>query len=441
MLIELKYKFRSTLLVCLCLHLCGCTIKNTIHNILNDKSFINEASFLNETDEKLQYIESAPSKFVNYIIAPEQDYKIQSNKFASFAVHNSPINTITTTSDDKASFSGDTDGNIFFNVLNINNDKLTLSSRKIIKLNFPVNFLSVSPDEKFLAVAIPQNVLILDLEKKQIVAELTNIKGKITTLAWGENNEYLAIGQIGKISIWKVIDRNNNYSFVADSISNIDALENYNEGLAPIIGIYFSDNNKIFFAAEQNGTIIVRNLFSTEQELGIWTSNEAGYVNKVETKHVHLKTRIPILGFQMNTNNSKEFITAHNNGVVLWWKFAGLLPTQILNLGNKIINHIAISNNNTIITSTNENIVYVWKNIDFQARSNSDFQVKIDPQTRGKIPAINLDKKFREINKSNALLFRSPIFDESITGIQSSPTGDFAWIIQHNGRITLIDVK
>ncbi|MDR2338244.1 MAG: hypothetical protein LBE20_06350 [Deltaproteobacteria bacterium] len=426
-------------LIIICLVTFGCTLQNTVTGLWSERSFKNSPYLIDDNDPKLQakLLNPIPTKFVSFIIPPPTNPKTNKNNFFSFAVHNSDITSIAVRKDGKGAWTADSQGQIFYSEIT---DNLKLKSSLLLINNSSINLLAISPDEKFLAIAGPSTIALFNLKEKKVVAELSQISGRITALNWSVTGNYLVVGQVGSIVVWEIFK---GATFVANETSNINSIETYKEGISPITDIYFYPNSRIYFATDQTGHLIARRLLKTENDMGLWGSSEKNMPQYINTKHVNLNTKTPIANLYFDELKD-ELITSHTNGLVIWWKIKGLIPVRLLHFEDKFVKKLEIlscpNKQNKIskhhyVTSSNDNIIRFW-NI------NSFNTAEITPTIRNKIPAgIVFDKNLQTINRESALELQSPAFDDPVENIKSVWGSQYLWIIQKNGEITIFSCE
>ena len=418
-----------------CSFLVSCSVKNAITELFVERSFSNALSFIDENTQAAQdkLLDSIPTKFVGYIGAPTYEPKVQRNRFFSFAVHEAGLTSIALTADGLGAYSADEAGNVFYNEI-VDDSSLKLQSRLIMSASSKINMLALSTDERFMAVCLADKIVLTDLRYKKIVAELSQISGRVTALSWSKGNEYLAIGQTGRIILWKIFK---NKEFIAPQASNAGSLETYKGGITPIIGVYFYQTGKIMFSADSGGYLNVKRLLRAEREMGFWGSNEKNMPLEINTKNVNVDTGEVLEDFIYDEANN-ELITALNNGSVLWWKIRGLVPIRMLDVGRHSVKNIALLSNYNektqktekyFATSTSDNVVKFW----YADGESSEETWKTSIKKLPKITKLSKTMSFMDNGKS--LYFQSDVFDEPISGISAASDSPYLWLTQKSGKI------
>ena len=424
-----------------CCSLTGCSVKNAITEFFVERSFSNSLTFIDDNTQAAQdkLLDSIPTKFVGYIGAPTYEPKVRRDRFFSFAVHEAELTSVAVTADGSGIYSADADGNVFYGkIVDVKDGApLKLQSRLIMSAESKINMLALSADERFMAVCMADKIVLADLQYKKTVAELSQISGRVTALGWSKGNEYLAIGQIGRIILWKIFE---NGKFVAPQASNAGSLETYKGGITPIIGISFYETAKIMFSADSGGHLNVRRLLSAEREMGFWGSDEKNMPLEVNTKNVNVDTGETLEDFVYD-GDSNELITALSNGSVLWWKIRGLVPIRMLDIGRHSVKNIALLshyNEKTqqaekyFATSTSDNIVKIW-------HANGEYSEKTWENSIKKLPKVTkLSRTMRFMNDKKSLYFQSDVFDEPIFEIRAANNSKYLWLTQKSGKIIVV---
>jgi len=421
-----------------CCLLFGCSVKNAITELFVERSFSDSLTFIDDNTQEAQdkLLDSIPTKFVGYIGAPVYEPKVRRDRFFSFAVHGAELTSVAVRANGSGIYSADADGNVFYSEIVAAKDgsSLKLQSRPVMSAESKINMLALSADEKFMAVCMADKIVLADLRSKKIVAELSQISGRVTALSWSENGEYLAIGQIGRIILWRILKDN---KFVASQTSNAGSLETYKGGITPIIGVAFYATAKIMFSADSGGHLNVRRLLSAEREMGFWGSNEKNMPLEVNTKNVNVDTGEALEDFVYDEDNN-ELVTALSNGSVLWWKIRGLVPIRMLDVGRHSVKNIALLSNYNekeqrteryFATSTSDNVVKLWYADGEDSEKTWENSIKKLPKV------IKLSKSMRFVDSKKSLYFQSDVFDEPIFEIRAARDSRYLWLTQKSGKI------
>ncbi len=212
----------------------------------------------------------------------EEGGVIPLSMFRTFKAHDGEINALTVTKDGKGVFSGGSDGKVLFHVIRGGRDSKILTA-PILTGPKPVLALSLSPDERLLAVSQFSLISIYDLEKKRLARSLDRVQGRVTALTWDPRGELLALGRSdGEVFIWNVAGK-----APAAGENSGEALEYYPGGSSAIVRFIFHPKGRILFAGERGGTIRVWRLLRTEREMGL--RDENADVDKEREGDVRLK--------------------------------------------------------------------------------------------------------------------------------------------------------
>ncbi len=136
---------------------------------------------------------------------------------------------------------------------------------KLMQSKRPILAIALSPSERFVAVAQFSAVIIIDLQTKQIAHTMTQVGGRILSLAWDPREELLLLGRAsGETFGWRLAGSS------AAGRDSLNALEQYgNAGGSPIVRLAFHPSGRAFVSAEQDGRISLWRLLRTEKELGL----------------------------------------------------------------------------------------------------------------------------------------------------------------------------
>ena len=431
------------LILFFCCFSAGCSVKNAITELFTERSFSGSLTFIDDNTPAAQdkLLDAIPTKFVGYIGATSHEPKVRRDMFLSFSVHRAELMSIAVAAGGLSAYSADAEGNVFYSEIIDAKGKapLRLQTRLILSAESKINMLALSRDGRFIAVCTADKIILADLQDKKIAAELTKISGRVTALSWSADNEYLAIGQIGRIILWKIFDDG---EFVAHEMSNSGSMETYKGGITPVVGIYFYNPPKMLFSADHGGHLSVRRLLKTEREMGLWGNDEKNLPLDVNTKNVNVDIAEAIDDFTYNEIHN-ELITALGNGTVLWWKIRGLIPVKMLDIGRYSVKNIALlsyydeKNHQTMyyfVTSSNDNIVKLWNAEEEGGEEAENSSIRKLPKN------IKLSRTMRFVDKKKSLNFQSDVFDEPIFDMKSAPDSPYLWLIQKSGKIIIVNI-
>lgn len=243
-----------------------------------------------------------------------------------FRAHQGETNALTVSRDGSRAFSGGNDGSIVESRLSKapgkNKDGISrhqIVTGTVFEAKKPVLALSLSPDERYLAIAQFSAVTVVDLTTKLVAYEMTQISGRILSLAWDPRGELLAFGRAnGDIFVWNLEP-----GFLT-SVNSLDAIESYSGGNAPIIRLVFHPSSRALFSAEQDGVVSLWRLIRTERELGLrddWAEVDKALKGTRSATVAKLNSRLEDLW--LSPGGKSLFISAQD-GNVYRWKIRGL---------------------------------------------------------------------------------------------------------------------
>ncbi len=191
----------------------------------------------------------------------------------------------------------------------------------------PIIALSVSPDGRYVAIAQFSVVSIIDSENFELVTQMTQVKGRILSLAWHPDQESLLFGRVdGNVFLWKLSDEIE-YSYNSSSV-----LETYETESAPLTKLIFHPSKRAFFATTQTGGVFVVRLRKTEEELGI-SSVRRQSSEIVQGKYVLKFAKVP---GQINdsglSENGEQLYALTSDGIIYRWMIRGLLAAPAISL-------------------------------------------------------------------------------------------------------------
>jgi len=191
----------------------------------------------------------------------------------------------------------------------------------------PIIALSVSPDGRYVAIAQFSVISIVDLKNFELMTQMTQVKGRILSLAWHPDQESILFGRVdGNVFLWKLADEIE-YSFNSSS-----ALEVYETESAPVTKLIFHPSNRAFFAATLTGGVFVVRLKKTEKELGIDNVGRKS-TEIAEGKYV---LRFAKVSGQINDSglsaNEENLYVVSSEGIIYSWTIRGLVSAPTISL-------------------------------------------------------------------------------------------------------------
>ena len=128
-----------------------------------------------------------------------------------------------------------------------------LETETLLRSSKPILSLAVSKDESLLAISGFSYVVIVDLERREVVSKITRVSGRILALEWGpKGSRLLALGRAnGDVFTWDI---------------GKGSLVGYQRATSPIRRIVFHPSGRSLFVAERDGRISLWRLRDKESE-------------------------------------------------------------------------------------------------------------------------------------------------------------------------------
>lgn len=295
------------------------------------------------------------------------DVSLQS--LSTFKVQEGEISALTVTSDGLGVITGGIDGRVIFSRIitsDLKSKQATVPSklerRVILQGDKPVLTLAVSHDNRYLAVGQFSSVLVFDLKKGELVAQLTQLVGRMTALAWDPRDELIAIGQAGgDVSIWQV--RNGSYP----GANSLLAVEKYaqSEG-SPVVQLLFHPLGRVLFAGHRSGQVSAWRVIRAEFEAGLRDEEALGDLDRKGGKRIKIgSTTGPLQNLWYDP--SLNAITALGiDGAIGRWELRGVSPLPAASIGEDNSNAavafpmLKLANGGEIIASVGRAQRIVW---------------------------------------------------------------------------------
>lgn len=267
--------------------------------------------------------------------------EITIDNFFSHPAHQGPVNSLVVTRDGGQAYSGGVDGRLIVSRL-VGAARADADSSKgrdwrgdsyvttevLLESSRPILSLALSPDEKTLAIAQYSRVTLFEIPNRRITSSLTRVKGRIGALAWDPRGELVAMGNpAGDVMAWRV--RGGSYA----GSDNLKAVEHYQGGVSPVIGISFHPSGRVFFTAERAGAVSVWRLLRTESALGLRDQQalaDKEPVSKERQRFASLGEEIEELW--LDPTGQTLFVTTVS-GLAYQWKIRGLVQQPGLRVG------------------------------------------------------------------------------------------------------------
>jgi len=245
------------------------------------------------------------------------------------------VNALAVTKDGNTAYIGGSDGSMFAATFNKPDGKnnqggqRTLSVSKIFQSKHPIVAAALSVDERYLAIAQYSAVYIVDLQSRQVTNTMTQVEGRILSLAWDPRQALLLMGRAsGEIFAWRL--RGANYA----GENSREALEQYGTaGSAPVIGLAFHPSGRAFIAATQDGDVTLWRLLRTETELGIRDESAVVDEDRKGSKEVSVgraSGQVQDLWFD---TERQEILVSTVDGNISRWLLRGLEQESPMNIG------------------------------------------------------------------------------------------------------------
>ena len=293
-----------------------------------------KSPFIVSPSDALQSEESGPNSGANGGTDAISEEVARENVFV-FRAHQGETNALTVSRDGSRAFSGGNDGSIVESRLSKapakNKDRihrLQVSTGRIFQAKKPVLALSLSPDERYLAVAQFSAVTVIDLSSKRVAYEMTQISGRILSLAWDPRGELLAFGRAnGDIFVWNLEP-----GFLSTD-NSLEAIESYSGANSPIVRVVFHPSSRALFSAEQDGVVSLWRLLRTERELGL--RDDYAEVDKAlkGTRSVTVAKVSGRIEDLWLSPGGKSLFVSGQDGAVYRWKIRGLQRIGALKVG------------------------------------------------------------------------------------------------------------
>jgi WD40 repeat protein len=245
----------------------------------------------------------------------ESSKEIPLSFFYTYKPHDGEINSLAVSLDGRGVYSGGADGRVVYTNINATNGKL--ESKTLISGTLPILALSLSPDERFLAISRFSSVGILDLVSTSIVQHTDRIDGRVTALDWDPRGEVIALGRSdGDLFIW-------NLDIKEQQNSPLRTLEKYDGVVSSVVRIFFHPLGRIFFVADRSGGITIWRLLRTEREMGI-RDNQADFDSqRTGMRRLTLDSIQGRLEDVWLNHDGSELFAINNEGVLFRYKIRG----------------------------------------------------------------------------------------------------------------------
>ena len=298
----------------------------------------------------LTHLPSAPNTVQRetFGVEPRITDEITMQKFSAHKAHKGQVNALVVSRQGLSAFTAGADGRVVHSRIikatrkdnpegQIGSSAATaiVETDVLVEGSKPIFALSLSPDQRFLAIARVSSVVIYDTKDRRLVHELTQIEGRISSICWDPRGELLAIGRAnGDMFVWSVFS--GNFAGADDK----RAIEGYYGASSPIVKILFYPTGGAFFAAERSGTIRLWRLLRTERDMGLRDETA-----KIDEKRLGDKKEIVAIlpsrieDAWLNPEGTALYVASGSR--IYGWKVRGLQALFAIELGRQAIFSIA----------------------------------------------------------------------------------------------------
>lgn len=349
-----------------------------------------------------------------WIEEEQSEQEISAKEFLVARAHQGQINALIACLDGHSVYSGGHDGKVVKTTLVEASNKDALSNKRFLKSEIilqakkPVLAMALSPDENYLAVAQFSSIVVIDLKQKVIRYHLSQISGRILSIAWDPLGELLVFGRAnGDVFAWNI----KNQAHAGEN--SIEAIERYGTGSSPTVGFAFHPSGQAFFAAERSGRIRLWRLFRTETKMGLRDKAAVKDIKDTSTLNTTLgQLSSSIEDLWLNSNASLLY-AASSDGYIYRWKIRGLknLPRifvgvdSVFSLQGMNIKDFSHANNSLslIATSGRGQRIQFWcqeqnqKLLDKSVKDPSVVIIQAPP-----IPSLDQEQEDRELLEESA---------------------------------------
>ncbi|MCC6933945.1 MAG: hypothetical protein IT292_11960 [Deltaproteobacteria bacterium] len=364
---------------------------------------------------------------------------IENTKFFSFAAHDGDITALIPTADGLGVFSAGADGKILYSYLVFKDQNTkdlataTLYVESLLASPRSVFALSLSPDGRYLAIGQFSLISVLDMQERRIIAELTRVEGRITSLAWDPEGKLIALGRAGgDIFVWPFKDE------WIQAENRLDKLEHYSVGSSPIVKIIFHPSGRMFFTAEKSGGISAWRLLRTESEIGLRDEDNIVIDRKKEgNKRMAIGQIDGSIEDLYLVEGRNTLVASTSDGRLMWWKIRGAQKIQALNVGAEsifaLVSYRRPDNKFILISTLRSQVIKFWCDI----YTDKNDQEQVFMQTP-KLKEVEFSQE--NINKY-ALFAETPVFSSPVSFISHVNDSKVLWVAQKTGNLLAFNVE
>lgn len=286
-----------------------------------------DSEIVPSTNDALEVLQQKPAQFVGdrSLGQSVNSDQITVATFYGHQAHEGAIRALVVSPNGMSAYTGGSDGRVVYSKLDL---RLTgarpkslpvkVERRVLLESDKHIQALSLSPTERYLAVAQFSSVIIFDLQKKHIINRLTRVTGSISALAWDLREEFLLIGKAnGEAYVWNLLGGR----FAGRD--HTEALELYRGGASSVVGVIPHPSGRAFFTAEESGSFALRRLLRTDKELGLRDERIFTDQKNEGAQAISKKTKSKILDWWLVPDGTYLYF-ALGDRTIQGWKVRGL---------------------------------------------------------------------------------------------------------------------
>ncbi len=360
---------------------------------------------------------------------------------STYPAHSAEVTSIIVADDGKSIYSSSVDGKVMKHSFKGEGEKENFFSEVLYSSDKAIFSMSISSNKKYLAISQSSLILVMDLETKGIVRGLTQVYGRITTLAWDPRGEFLVFGlSSGEVYAWKLLPKKN---------KNTDSkkfLEKYTNSLSPIKSIVFHPSARAFFVAQKSGVISLWRLLRTESEMGL--RDKEAIVDRDSTGHT--RSQFAKLGVDLErimlSDKGDYLLAVGADGFIYSWKIRGRRFSEVLVLkGDSVTSFLELSSFNKVkekrqlfATADRGHTVKIWCLKDVKGFRGNSALDSLEEQEREKLQNSIIRGA---VVRRPLVLAKSEVLDYSVNNLAISSSGGLLWGSQKTGNLVSFDVS
>ncbi len=344
---------------------------------------------------------------------PAQVKQLSGSKFNSFPAHSGEVTALEVSKAGREAFTGGADGRVLrHQLIESTAGKVLVVSTELARSSREILSLSLSPDGSKLAVGQYSSVSLIDLSDSSIYSRMTRFKGRVTTMSWDWQQEFLMFGlSSARVYSWGLGSWNGNAE------NSLRALSQYRGLASGVVSLVTHPDQEIFFGADRTGNILVWRLIRTEEDLGLRVRDELDSSERISDSARRV-TKLPLEISHFSIERSGENLFAvTNDGIYRPWKMKGLVPrpkTIIANDALQAFTELTAGSKPLLAVATREQRIKIF------CASSKDSD--LDTQS-AKLAAI------------------SPTFVDSFSEIKSAEEAPVLWAVQKTGSVLSLELE